>query len=86
MPASSGGLKMVWPDGYASMRKACEVIQLSIAVYLYRSVARDITSLVMRMREITRTRLHYGYRIEYVMVRREGFKDNHRNHVTAMFS
>ena len=62
----------------ASMRKACAVIQLSRVVYLYRSVARDSTSLVMRMKEITRTRLHYGYRRVHVMLRREGFKDNHK--------
>jgi putative transposase len=60
------------------MRKACAVIQLSRVVYLYRSVARDSTSLVMRMKEITRTRLHYGYRRVHVMLRREGFKDNHK--------
>ena len=60
------------------MRKACAVIQLSRVVYLYRSVARDSTGLVMRMREITRTRLHYGYRRVHVMLRREGFKDNHK--------
>jgi putative transposase len=60
------------------MRKACAVTQLSRVVYLYRSVARDSTSLVMRMKEITRTRLHYGYRRVHVMLRREGFKDNHK--------
>lgn len=47
-------------------------------VYLYRSVARDSTTLVMRMMEITRARVHYGYRRVYVMLWREGFKDNHK--------
>lgn len=61
-------------DRYAtSMRKACAAIQLSRVVYLYQSVARDITALVMRMKEITQTRVHYGYRRVHVMLKREGF-------------
>ena len=62
----------------ASMRKACAVIQLSRVVYLYQSTARDYTALVMRMKEITQTRVHYGYRRVHVMLKREGFKDNHK--------
>lgn len=62
----------------ASMRKACAVVQLSRVVYLYQSTARDNTALVMRMKEITQTRVHYGYRRVHVMLKREGFKDNHK--------
>jgi putative transposase len=62
----------------ASMRKACAAIELSRVVYLYRSVARDNAALVTRMKEITRTRVHYGYRRVHVMLKREGFKDNHK--------
>ena len=62
----------------ASMRKACAVIQLSRVVYLYRSAARDNSALMMRMKEITQTRVHYGYRRVHVMLPREGFKDNHK--------
>ncbi len=60
------------------MRKACAAIQLSRVVYLYKSTARDTTALVMRIKEITRTRVHYGYRRVHVMLRREGFGDNHK--------
>ena len=60
------------------MRKACAAIQLSRVVYLYQSVARDNTALVMRMKEITQTRVHYGYRRVHVMLKREGFQDNHK--------
>jgi putative transposase len=60
------------------MRKACAAIRLSRVVYLYKSKARDTTALVMRMKEITRTRVHYGYRRVHVMLRREGFGDNHK--------
>lgn len=62
----------------ASMRKACAVIKLSRVVYLYKSNARDNSALVMRMKEITQTRVHYGYRRVHVMLRREGFRDNHK--------
>ena len=44
------------------MRKACAAIGLSRMVYLYQSTAPENTALVMRMKEITRTRVHYGYR------------------------
>ena len=62
----------------ASMRKACAAIQLSRVVYLYQSVARDNTALVMRKKEITQKRVHYNYRRVHVMLKREGFKDNHK--------
>ena len=60
------------------MRRACAEMQLSRAVYLYRSVERNNTALLMRMKEITQTRVHYGYRRVHVMLKREGFKDNHK--------
>ena len=30
------------------------------------------------MKEITQTRVHYGYRRVHVLLKREGFKDNHK--------
>jgi len=62
----------------ASMRKACAAIRLCRVVYLYQSAARDNTALVMRIKEITQTRVHYGYRRVHVMLKREGFKDKHK--------
>ena len=47
-------------------------------MYLYRSVVKDESALILRMKEITQTRVHYGYRRVHVMLRREGFKDNHK--------
>ncbi|MET3376928.1 transposase InsO family protein [Variovorax boronicumulans] len=32
----------------------------------------------MRVKEITQTRVHYGYRRAHVMLRCEGLKDNHK--------
>ena len=51
---------------------------LQRSVYYYQSVARDSQMLIARIREITQTRVHYGYRRVHVLLRREGFKDNHK--------
>jgi len=51
---------------------------LSTSVYHYTSKARDSAALVMRIKEITSTRIHYGYRSLHVLLRREGFRDNHK--------
>ena len=62
----------------ASERQACAVLGLSRSVYYYRSVARDASALTLRIREITATRVHYGYRRVHVLLRREGWLDNHK--------
>ena len=51
-----------------SQRNALRVVQMSASTYLYRSVARDETLLKMRIKEITDTRVHYGYRRVHVML------------------
>lgn len=51
-------------------------MKISRSVYGYRSRARDARPLLMRIREITMTRVHYGYRRVHVLLRREGWKDN----------
>lgn len=53
-------------------------MKISRSVYGYRSQARDATPLIMRIKEITSTRVHYGYRRVHVLLRREGWKDNHK--------
>ena len=42
----------------------------------FESRRRDETVLKMRIKEITQTRVHYGYRRVHVMLRREGHQDN----------
>jgi putative transposase len=54
------------------------VLKISRSAYFYKSVAKDSTALVMRIREITAVRVHYGYRRVHVMLRREGWPDNHK--------
>ena len=53
-------------------------MKISSSVYGYQSRARDATPLIMRIKEITATRVHYGYRRVHVLLRREGWKDNHK--------
>ena len=62
----------------ASQRQICALLQLSRTVYRYESVARDQSALEMRIKEITEVRVHYGAPRVYVMLRREGWRDNHK--------
>ncbi|MCW1975690.1 UNVERIFIED_ORG: transposase InsO family protein [Pantoea agglomerans] len=41
-------------------------------------MAADDSELRLRIREITETRVHYGYSRVYVILRREGWRDNHK--------
>lgn len=53
-------------------------MQLSRTGHRYQSVAVDISALQMRIKEITQTRLQHGYRRVHVLLKREGFKGNHK--------
>jgi len=66
-------------DAYrVSARRACKALQLARASWFYRSHRRDSRLLTMRMREIAFTRVRYGYRRILTLLRREGYKDNHK--------
>jgi putative transposase len=60
----------------ASERRALRIVNTSPSVYRYRSVARDSSALKLRIKDITDTRVHYGYRRVHVLLRREGYQDN----------
>jgi putative transposase len=59
-----------------SQRNALRVVKMSASTYLYKSVRKDESALKMRIKEITETRVHYGYRRVHVLLRREGHTDN----------
>lgn len=59
-----------------SQRNALRVVKMSTSTYLYKAVKKDESALKMRIKEITDTRVHYGYRRVHVMLRREGHRDN----------
>lgn len=62
----------------ASERQICFALRLSRSSFRYSSFAADDSALRLRISEITETRIHYGYRRVHVMLRREGWRDNHK--------
>ena len=59
-----------------SQRTALRIVKMSASTYLYVSTRKDESVLKSRIKEITDTRVHYGYRRVHVMLRREGHMDN----------
>jgi putative transposase len=58
--------------------RACEVIQICRTSYRYRSIRGEQASLRLRINEIARVRVRYGYKRIYVLLRREGWPVNHK--------
>ncbi len=52
-------------------RRACRLVGLHRSVFYYRSVKNS--RLELRMRELARTRVRYGYRRFHVLLKREGW-------------
>lgn len=61
-----------------SVRRTCRLLQIHHSMYYYRYHRRDDQALRTRMREIAITRIRYGSRRIYILLRREGWKDNHK--------
>lgn len=59
-----------------SERNALRIVRMSASTYRYTSTKRDESALKLRIKEITNTRVHYGYRRVHVLLRREGHRDN----------
>jgi putative transposase len=51
---------------------------MSRSSYSYQAKSRDCSAIRQRIREITLTRIHYGCERVFVMLRREGWRDNHK--------
>ena len=62
----------------ASERRVCRVLQCLRATYRYESVADEQAVLRMRIKDLARARVSYGYRRLHVLLRREGWKVNHK--------
>jgi putative transposase len=56
------------------IRRACKLIKQSRSVQYYESVKDPRQALRGRMREITQTRVRYGYRRIHVLLKREGWQ------------
>lgn len=61
-----------------SERRACRVLRVPRATLRYRSQAQDQTPLRMRLRDLAAARVRYGYRRLHVLLRREGWRVNHK--------
>ncbi len=63
---------------WVSERRACEVIRIWRSSHRYSSQRRDDRALRLRIREIAETRVRYGYLRIHVLLRREGWRVNHK--------
>jgi len=61
-----------------SERRACGTMAFHRSTVRYRSKARDQTPIRMRLRDLAASRVRYGYRRLHVLLRREGWKVNHK--------
>jgi putative transposase len=61
-----------------STRQACRVVQLARRSYYYKSAADPLTTLRVRLRDLAKSRISYGYRRLHVLLRREGWTINHK--------
>jgi len=59
-----------------SERRACRVAGVPRTTMRYRSQARDQSPLRQRIKELAATRVRYGYRRIYILLRREGWRVN----------
>ncbi len=60
------------------MRRACELAQINRSTAYYRSCKKDRAELRIRLRDLAGVRVRYGYRRLHVLLRREGWKANHK--------
>jgi len=63
---------------WVSIRRACAVILLDRSSYYYKAHRRVDSAVRNRMREIAEVRIRYGFQRIFVLLRREGWRDNHK--------
>jgi putative transposase len=78
-PAQKRAVVRFFRAGFkVSERRACRVAAVPRSSCRYRSVARDQAALRIRLRDLAATRVRYGYRRLHVLLRREGWRVNHK--------
>lgn len=65
-------------DYRVSNRRACKVLLLQRSSWFYKGKARNDSVLRQRIRDIAQTRVRYGSRRIATLLRREGWRDNHK--------
>ena len=61
-----------------SEKRACQVIQICRTAYRYRSTRDEQVPLRLRIDEIAKVMVRYGYKRIHVLLRREGWRVNHK--------
>lgn len=61
-----------------SVQHACRCVLLARSVFYYKPHSREDRLLRMRINEIAKTRVRYGFKRIYILLKREGFTDNHK--------
>jgi putative transposase len=78
-PAQKRAVVRYFRTGFRiSERRACRLVGVARSSYRYRSVAADQTPLRLRLRDLAATRVRYGYRRLHILLRREGWRVNHK--------
>lgn len=78
-PAQLKGLASGLADDYrVSINRACRVVRFHRSGWYYRSKARDSSVIRKRMQEIAQVRVRNGFWRIFVLLRREGWRDNHK--------
>jgi putative transposase len=61
-----------------AFRRSCGLIELGRSSWYYRAHGQDQTALIMRLRELAVARIRFGYLRLHELLRREGWKVNHK--------
>ena len=61
-----------------SVRRSCGLVFLRRPMWYYQPLAKGDQALRMRIRELAESRVRYGFSRIYTLLRREGWKDNHK--------
>jgi putative transposase len=61
-----------------SERRACRLAGAPRSSYRYRSQAADQSALRLRLRDLAATRVRSGYRRLHILLRRDGWRINHK--------
>jgi len=66
-------------DNYrVSVKRACRVVFYSPSHWYYKPHKREDTAVRSRIKEIAATRVRYGFKRIFTLLRREGWDDNHK--------
>jgi putative transposase len=78
-PAQKRAVVRYFRTGFRiSERRACHLVGVARSSDRYRSQAADQTALRIRLRDLAATRVRYGYRRLHILLRREGWRINHK--------